>query len=70
MEFVLHVVRKNSKKIAVCGDFNINILETCSNSNRFLSLFQSFNLHHTFCEPTRVCIAMTAAPPFLPFEVY
>jgi hypothetical protein len=54
MESVLHVVSKNNKKIAVCGDFNINILETSSHSVRFLSLFQSFNLHHTFYEPTRV----------------
>ena len=54
MEDALSKAVKNSKIIIVCGDFNINLLEESSTSNRLLSLFKSFNLQNLFLEPTRI----------------
>lgn len=54
MEEVLRKVCATSKRVIVCGDFNINILEDSQSTIRFLNLFKSFNLHHLFNEPTRV----------------
>lgn len=54
MEEVLRRVCNSSKKVVVCGDFNINIIEDSSLSIRFLNLFKSFNLLNLFSEPTRV----------------
>ena len=54
MEEVLRKVFKCNKKVVVCGDFNINILDSSQNSTRFVNLFASFNLRHLFTEPTRV----------------
>lgn len=43
------------KKIILCGDFNINLLDTRNkNVNHFLNILKSFNLNPTIKEPTRV----------------
>lgn len=55
MEDVLTVVFRAKKNIIVCGDFNVNILESKNRlCSKLLSLFKSFNLKNIFCEPTRV----------------
>lgn len=54
MDNVLFKLLKSSKKIIVCGDFNINILESYTLSHRLLSLFKSHNLLNVFMEPTRI----------------
>lgn len=55
MEDVLRILFKSNKKILVCGDFNVNILENDNMiSCKFLNLFNSFNLKNVFCTPTRV----------------
>ncbi|XP_047506792.1 uncharacterized protein LOC125050811 [Pieris napi] len=54
MEDVLKKLSTSSKSIIISGDFNINLLETNSNSIRLISLFKSFNLSNVFMEPTRV----------------
>lgn len=54
MEEALQKVCNCKKRIVVCGDFNINILDDSQNSVRFLNLFKSFNLLNLFDEPTRV----------------
>lgn len=54
MENILDILTKSRKKIIVCGDFNINILEENIISNRFLCLFKSSNLTNLFSVPTRI----------------
>lgn len=55
METVLKKIStNNNKKIIVCGDFNINLLESSALSIRLMSLFNSFNLKNLFFEPTRI----------------
>lgn len=54
LEEALRKICTSSKKIVVCGDFNINILEITTSSVRFTNLFKSFNLKYIFKEPTRV----------------
>lgn len=54
MEEVLKRLSLSSKILVVCGDFNINLLETCQNSIRLVTLFKSFALNYLFYEPTRI----------------
>lgn len=55
MEDALKEVFSSSKYIIVCGDFNVNLLESKDRETiRLLNLFKSFNLHHLFEAPTRV----------------
>lgn len=55
MEDLLKCISKSrGKTIIICGDFNVNLLENCSTSVRFLSLFNSYDLSNLFFEPTRV----------------
>jgi hypothetical protein len=54
MENVLKLVSKSQKHVIVCGDFNVNLLESSSNTVKLLCLFKSFNLFNLFFEPTRV----------------
>lgn len=54
LEDVLKSVCRSKKKVIVCGDFNINILDTNSITGRFLNLLRSFNLFNLFKEPTRI----------------
>lgn len=54
MESVLLKISLSSKKLLICGDFNVNILENSTLSVRLLNLFKSCNLKHIFTEPTRV----------------
>ncbi|CAK1578767.1 unnamed protein product [Parnassius mnemosyne] len=54
MEEVLVKLNKQNKSLVVCGDFNINLLETSSISIKFCSLFKSYNLNNLFFEATRI----------------
>lgn len=55
MEDVLKLTLKSSNKFhIVCGDFNVNLLENTTCSNRLIGLFKSFNLVNIFSEPTRI----------------
>lgn len=54
IEYVLFKISLSRKKLLICGDFNVNILERSTISIRLLNLFKSFNLSHVFMEPTRV----------------
>lgn len=54
LEDVLFKISNTNKTIAVCGDFNINLLEKAHVVNRFITLFKSYNLYNTFLEPTRI----------------
>ncbi|XP_061727880.1 uncharacterized protein LOC133532992 [Cydia pomonella] len=54
MESVLLKISPSSKKLLICGDYNVNILENSTVSCRLLNLFKSCNLNHMFMEPTRV----------------
>ncbi|XP_073947822.1 uncharacterized protein [Choristoneura fumiferana] len=55
MEDALKQVFASSKSVIVCGDFNVNLLDSANRySGRLLNLFKSFNLFHLFEEPTRV----------------
>jgi hypothetical protein len=42
------------KRVLICGDFNINILERNSNSLRLLGLMESVGLSAVFNSPTRI----------------
>lgn len=42
------------EKIALCGDFNINILLSNNNSNDFINVLCMFNMELTIFEPTRI----------------
>jgi hypothetical protein len=54
MENVLKLSTNSKKAIIVCGDFNVNLLESSNNSTKLLCLFKSFNLLNLFLEPTRI----------------
>ncbi|XP_047040975.1 uncharacterized protein LOC124645228 [Helicoverpa zea] len=54
MENSLSKLNSTSKSLLVCGDFNVNILESSSLTTRLLNLFKSFNLVNLFLEPTRI----------------
>lgn len=54
MESVLLKISHSRKKLLICGDFNVNILENSTMSVRLLNLFKSGNLNYIFMEPTRV----------------
>ncbi|CAK1592770.1 unnamed protein product [Parnassius mnemosyne] len=54
VEEVLLKLSKQNKSVVMCGDFNINFLETSSISIKFRSLFKSYNLVNLFLEPTRI----------------
>lgn len=54
MENVLKLATKGQKHVIVCGDFNVNLLESSNNTVKLLTLFKSFNLTNLFFEPTRV----------------
>lgn len=54
MEDVIKKICKSKKSIVVCGDFNVNLLESCPVSVRLTSLFGSFDLNYQFLEPTRI----------------
>lgn len=54
LEDVLLKISNTNKTVAVCGDFNINLLEKSTIVNRFLILLKSYNLYNTFLEPTRI----------------
>ncbi|CAK1581342.1 unnamed protein product [Parnassius mnemosyne] len=54
VEEVLLKLSKQNKSVVMCGDFNINLLETSSISIKFSSLFKSYNLVNLFLEPTRI----------------
>jgi hypothetical protein len=55
MEEVLRITCRKNKNVVICGDFNINILDSKLSqlSCRFLNLFKSFNLFPLFVQPTR-----------------
>jgi hypothetical protein len=55
-EQMLNVIRKDlpRKKVFICGDFNINILESNTHSLRFRGLIESAGLSFVFGEPTRI----------------
>lgn len=53
LEYV--TARKNTYDVVLTGDFNINFLDTTNIiSRRLLDLLQSYNLHQTIFEPTRI----------------
>ena len=54
IEDVLRKCSNKNKSVIVCGDFNVNLLESSSVCTRLISLFKSSNLHHQFLEPTRI----------------
>lgn len=55
MEDVLCKISNTNKKIAVCGDFNVNLLlEKSSETKRMKSLFKCYNLKNVFLEATRI----------------
>jgi len=54
IEMVLNKLYKISSKIIVCGDFNINFLESSSKAPLLESLFYSFCLESTVDFPTRI----------------
>lgn len=54
LEDILKLISNLKKHIIVCGDFNVNILESSIYTNRLICLFKSFNLQNVFLEPTRV----------------
>lgn len=54
MEDALKKLKQKNKPVAVCGDFNVDILESSALTTRLLTLFNSFNLVNQFLEPTRV----------------
>lgn len=54
MEEVLRKVCNKNKSVAVCGDFNCNLLEDSSIRDRLICLFKSSDLHYQFLEPTRI----------------
>ena len=54
MEDVLKLIIGSKRRIVICGDFNIDLLIESQVKNRLLNLFQSFNLIHLYCEPTRI----------------
>ncbi|KAJ0179172.1 hypothetical protein K1T71_004884 [Dendrolimus kikuchii] len=43
----------NNKKIIICGDFNINLLENSTQSQKFKQIILSYNLKFSVNEPTR-----------------
>ena len=55
MEDALRKINNKRKYVVVCGDFNVNLLDTNSPiSVRLITLFKSFNLNHQYNEPTRI----------------
>lgn len=54
MDDILCKITNSNKFVFVCGDFNINILKNCSESDRFVTFFKCYNLVNVFLEPTRV----------------
>lgn len=54
LEDALNKLNSKKKSIIVCGDFNVNILDSSPLSTRLLNLFKSFNLKNLFLEPTRI----------------
>lgn len=54
MDDILFKVSKSNKTLMICGDFNVNLLETYSLSTRLTNLFNSHNLKPLFMEPTRI----------------
>lgn len=53
MERVLGRISVDGKRIIVCGDFNVDLLQNSSMSSNIKTLFNSFNLQNVFLEPTR-----------------
>lgn len=56
MEDVLSKIYDLNKRVFVCGDFNIDTLIDSSETQKLISLFNSFNLNNIFQEPTRVTL--------------
>jgi hypothetical protein len=54
-EFVVYKIHKENKLPIICGDFNINMLESTTTSNFFLDLLHICNLQQTIFDPTRYC---------------
>lgn len=51
---LLHTVCYSKKKVIICGDFNINILNKNRDTNNFIEILNSFNLKIAINEPTRL----------------
>jgi hypothetical protein len=54
MEDVLGKATSNKKSVVVCGDFNIDLLSQSVEKDKYITLFNSFNLDYLFEVPTRV----------------
>lgn len=54
LEDALKILCKSQKSLILCGDFNINLLDSSSLTSRFLNLLQSFDLSNLFIQPTRI----------------
>jgi exonuclease III len=57
LEVILNDLYKGTTKMILCGDFNINHLESNSRKNLLESLLSSFNLFSTITFPTRITIS-------------
>lgn len=54
---LLEIIEEESwnKSVFVCGDFNVNFLESTINRDNLTSLFMSYKFHHTMSQPSRIC---------------
>lgn len=46
---------KNKKRIAVCGDFNIDMMQSSTSKESFVSVLSNYNIEPVVKIPTRVC---------------
>ena len=56
MEAILNSIYKASTYIILCGDFNINHLETSKRNSELQALLDSFNRFSTVTFPTRTAM--------------
>lgn len=54
LEELIQKVYNNYTYIVICGDFNIDTGIESTSSKQLLDLFESYNLHPTVTEPTRI----------------